>query len=152
MRKEETMYFEEIELHMSHKTVPVEITKEQILSFGTEYDPLLLHTDEVYAKKTRFGGLIAPGVMSFMLVWSRYLKICPFVGEFLAGKSTSMEWFRPVYPGDVLTGTCEVTKLTKRGVKNGIVEVTVSVHNQDGILVLTDVTEIIVNCRPEAVL
>ena len=84
-----------------------------------------------------------------MLVWAEYLKICPFVAEFLAGKSTSMEWHKPVYAGDVLTGTCEVTKLTKRGLKNGIVEVTVFVHNQKGIHVLTDVTEVIVNCRPD---
>ena len=143
------MYFDEIELHMTQKTRPVTITKEQIFAFGKIYDPLPLHTDETYAKNSRFGALIAPGVMSFMLVWAEYLKICPFVGEFLAGKSTSMEWHKPVYAGDVLTGTCEVTKLTKRGTKNGMVEVTVSVHNQEGIHVLTDVTEVIVNCRPD---
>ncbi|MBE5955120.1 MAG: hypothetical protein E7253_01565 [Lachnospiraceae bacterium] len=143
------MFFDDIKLGMSIELESVMITKEQILSFGTQYDPLLLHTDEEYAKTTRFGDLIAPGVMSFMLVWSKYLKVCPFVGNFLAGKSTSMEWHKPVYAGDVLTGTCEVTKLTKRGRKNGIVEVTVSVHNQDGVLVLTDVTEVIVHCNPE---
>jgi len=143
------MYFDEIELHMTQTTFPVHITKEQILSFGNQYDPLLLHTDEEYAKTTRFGDLIAPGVMSFMFVWSEYLKICPFVGEFLAGKSTSMEWHKPVYAGDVLTGTCEVTKLTKKGTRSGIVEVTVKVHNQDGVLVLADVTEVIVYCNPE---
>ncbi len=143
------MYFDEIELHMTHKTGPVLITKEQILSFGTQYDPLLLHTDEDYAKTTHFGDLIAPGVMSFMLVWAEYLKICPYVGEFLAGKSTSMEWHKPVYAGDVLTGNCEVTKLTKRGTKNGVVEVTVSVYNQNGVLVLTDVTEVVVKCNLE---
>lgn len=141
------MYFDEIELHMTHRTPAVHITKEQILSFGNQYDPLLLHTDEDYAKTTRFGDLIAPGVMSFMLVWSEYLKICPFVGNFMAGKSTSMEWHKPVYAGDVLTGICEVTKLTERGRKSGIVEVTVSVYNQNDVLVLTDVTEIIVNSR-----
>ena len=143
------MNFDEIELHMTVKTKPVEIKKEQILSFGFQYDPLLLHTDEDYAKTTRFGDLIAPGVMSFMLVWSEYLRICPFVKNFLAGKSTSMEWHKPVYAGDVLTGICEVTKLVKRGRSNGIVEVTVSVYNQDQALVLTDVTEVIVHCNPD---
>lgn len=142
------MYFDEIELHMTQVTAPVTITKKQILTFGNHYDPLPLHTDEAYAKDTRFGDLIAPGVMSFMLVWSEYLKICPFVDEFLAGKSTSMEWHKPVYAGDILTGNCEVTKLTKRGTKNGVVEVTVYIYNQNGIHVLTDVTEVIVNCSP----
>ena len=143
------MYFDEIKLNMTLETAPVLITKEQILSFGNLYDPLLLHTDEEYAKTTHFGDLIAPGVMSFMLVWAEYLKICPYVGEFLAGKSTSMEWHKPVYAGDILTGRCEVTKLTKRSPKNGTVEVTVSVYNQNGILVLTDVTEVVVKCDPK---
>ena len=143
------MYFDEIDLHMTHKTAAVHITKEQILSFANQYDPLLLHTDEEYAKSTRFGALIAPGVMSFMLVWAEYLKICPFVGQFLAGKSTSMEWHKPVYVDDVLTGICEVTRLEPKGEKKGLVEVTVSVYNQNNVLVLTDVTEIVVHSQPK---
>ena len=44
------MYFDEIKMNMTLETAPVLITKEQILSFGNLYDPLLLHTDEDYAK------------------------------------------------------------------------------------------------------
>jgi acyl dehydratase len=75
------MYFDEIELHMTQKTRPVTITKEQIFAFGKIYDPLPLHTDETYAKNSRFGALIAPGVMSFMLVWAEYLSAVQCLGQ-----------------------------------------------------------------------
>ena len=68
--------------------------------------------------------------------------------ELLAGKSTKIEWFKPVFADDTLTSTCTVSRLTKRNEKNGIVELTFEVLNQNGELVLTDVTEMIVKCKP----
>ena len=65
----------------------------------------------------------------------------------LAGKSTKIEWFKPVFAGDELTAEVAVTNLTERNEKNGIVEITFYVKNQNGDLVLTDVTEMIVKKR-----
>ena len=143
------MYFDDIQLGTAYDLEPVAIKKEQILSFAREYDYIPLHTDEEYAKSTPFGGLIAPGVMSFMLVWTKFIDQDPFAAELIAGKSTKIEWLKPVYPGDVLTGRAEITGKTKRSAKNGIVEVTVSAYNQHGVCVLTDVTEAVVKCRPQ---
>ena len=120
------------------------IKKEKMLEFARDYDNIPLHTDEEYAKSTPFGGLIAPGVMSFMSVWANYLQVSFFGEELLAGKSTKIEWLKPVYAGDVLTGKATITKLTPRSEKNGIVEITIEAYNQNGKLVLTDVTEAIV--------
>lgn len=143
------MYFEDISLHMTLETAPAVIEKEKMLAFAREYDNIPLHTDEEYAKTTHFGGLIAPGVMSFMAVWAKYLEADLFGRELIAGKSTKIEWLKPVYPEDVLTGRAEVTKLTRRNEKNGIVEITIHAFNQKGELVLTNVTEAIVKCRTE---
>ena len=142
------MYFEELKINMSVDIPPAVIEKEKLLDFAYNYDNIPLHTDEEYAKSTHFGGLIAPGVMSFMSVWIKYLEV-DFIGDgLLAGKSTKIEWIKPVYPGDVLTGKAEITNLTRRSEKNGIVEITIIVHNQNGELVLTNVTEGIVKCKP----
>ena len=54
---------------------------------------------------------------------------------------------KPVFADDVLTGKATITNLVKRNAKNGLVEVTIEAYNQDGVLVLTDVTEAIVKCR-----
>ena len=124
------------------------IEKSEMIDFAKRYDNIPLHTDEEYAKSTFFGKLIAPGVMSFMSVWAKYLEIDLAGEELIAGKSTKIEWIKPVFAEDVLTSTCTVSNLTKRNTQNGIVELTIEVFNQNNELVLTDVTEMIVKCRP----
>ena len=147
-KREKVMYFDELKLGMTVETAPAVIKKEKMLAFAYDYDNVPLHTDEEYAKTTPFGRLIAPGVMSFMSVWAKYLEVDFFGKELLAGKSTKIEWHKPVYADDVLTGKVTVTKLVKRNPKNGLAEVTIEVCNQNGELVLTDVTEAIVKCKP----
>ena len=134
---------------MAVETAPAVIKKEKMIDFALDYDNIPLHTDEEYAKTTPFGKLIAPGVMSFMSVWAKYLEVDFFGAELLAGKSTKIEWIKPVFADDVLTGKAEITNLVKRNAKNGLVEITIKAYNQNGELVLTDVTEAIVKCKPQ---
>lgn len=141
------MYFDDIIVGMTVQIAPAVIQKEKMLEFARNYDNIPLHTDEEYAKSTPFGALIAPGVMSFMSVWANYLEVDFFGKELLAGKSTRIEWIKPVYAEDILTGTAEITNLVKRSVRNGLVEITIKAYNQKGELVLVDVTEAIVKCR-----
>ena len=141
------MYFDDLKVGMTVQISPVMIEKEKMLAFARDYDNIPLHTDEEYAKTSPFGALIAPGVMSFMSVWAKYLEVDFFGRELLAGKSTKIEWLKPVYPEDILTGKATVTKLTRRSHKNGIVEITIEARNQHGILVLTNITEAIVKCK-----
>ena len=144
------MYFDDLKLGMTVDIAPALIEREKMLTFAHTYDPIPLHTDEEYAKASPFGRLIAPGVMSFMSVWAKYLEQDFFGRELLAGKSTKIEWIRPVYAEDVLRGRAEITGLLRRSSRNGLVEVTVRAWNQNGDLVLTDVTEAIVKCREAA--
>lgn len=141
------MFFDELEIGMSADIEPVTIEKEKMLAFAKEYDNIPLHTDEEYAKTTPFGQIIAPGVMSFMAVWANYLKVGFFEDQLLAGKSTKMEWFKPVFAGDVLTGKATVTNLVRRSARNGLAEVTIDIYNQNGDLVIKDITEAVVKCK-----
>ena len=143
------MYFEDIQPGTTFKTEPVVIDKEKMLAFAQVYDWIPLHTDEDYAKKTRFGGLIAPGVMTFMSVWAKYLEKDLMGEDLIAGKSTKIEWLKPVYANDSLTGVVEVTALTPRNARNGLVEITIHIYNQKDELVMIDVTEAVVKRRPE---
>lgn len=142
------MYFDDLKEGMSVEIAPAVIEKEKMLAFAREYDHIPLHTDEEYAKTTPFGGVIAPGVMSFMCVWANYLDVSFFDDALIAGKSTKIEWLKPVYAEDVLRSRATVTRLVKRNPKNGLVEITIEAYNQKGELVLTNVTESIVKCRP----
>ena len=141
------MYFDDLKIGMTAEISPAVIEKEKMIAFARDYDNIPLHTDEEYAKTTPFGKLIAPGVMSFMSVWAKYLEADFFGKELLAGKSSRIEWLKPVYADDVLTGKATLTNLTRRNEKNGIVEVTIDAYNQNGELVLTNITEAIVKCK-----
>ena len=141
------MYFDDLKVGMSVQIAPAVIEKEKMIDFARNYDPIPLHTDEAYAAASPFGALIAPGVMSFMSVWAKYLEQDFFGTELLAGKSTKIEWHKPVYAQDVLHGDAEITRLEKRSRRNGIVEITIKAYNQNNVLVLSDVTEAIVKCR-----
>ena len=141
------MYFDDLKIGMTVDTAPALIQKDKMIEFAKDYDNIPLHTDEEYAKTTPFGKLIAPGVMSFMSVWAKYLEVSFFKDSLLAGKSTKIEWIKPVFADDVLSGKVTITNLIKRNEKNGIVEVTVEAYNQNGELVLKNVTEAIVKCR-----
>ena len=142
------MYFDDLKIGMTVNIPSTVIEKEKMIAFAKDYDNIPLHTDEEYAKATPFGKLIAPGVMSFMSVWVKYLEVDFFGKELLAGKSTKIEWIKPVYANDVLSGKATITNTVKRNSKNGLVEVSIDVYNQNGELVLKDITEAIVKCRP----
>ncbi|MBR6783320.1 MAG: MaoC family dehydratase N-terminal domain-containing protein [Clostridia bacterium] len=143
------MYFDDLKTGMTAEIAPAVIEKEKMVDFACTYDNIPLHTDEEYAKTTPFGKLIAPGVMSFMSVWAKYLEVDFFGEELLAGKSTKIEWLKPVFADDVLIGRATVTNLVRRNAKNGLAEITIEVRNQKGELVLTNITEAIVKCRTE---
>jgi len=138
------LYFEDIRLNMTRETSRIRIEKEKMLAFARDYDPIPLHTDEAYAKSTRFGELIAPGVMAFMSVWAKYVEEIDFIGEqLIAGSSTKIEWFSPVFAGDELFGRATVTALSPRNPYNGTAEITIEVFNQNNAMVLRDVTEVV---------
>ena len=141
------MCFNDLKLGMTVEIAPAVIEKQKMLDFARIYDPIPLHTDEAYAKASPFGQLIAPGVMSFMSVWAKYLEVDLFGEELLAGKSTKIEWHKPVFAEDVLTGKATITNLVQRNPRNGLVEITIEAYNQNGVHVLSNVTEAVVKCK-----
>lgn len=141
------MFFEDLEVGMVKTLNPVVIDKDDMLDFATKYDNVPLHTDEEYAKTTRFGKLIAPGVMSFMIVWAKYLEDDFFGEELIAGASTKIEWFKPTFAEDELTGVVTVVRMVERNSYNGLVELNFDITNQSGDLVIKTSVEAIVKRR-----
>lgn len=143
------MYLEDIKLGSELTVENIVIEKEEMLDFAKKYNPVKIHTDEDFAKLSRFGELIAPGMLSFLSVWAQYVEI-DFAGEdLIAGKSTAVEWMKPVFADDVLRGTAKVTGLSFRNEHNGVMTVTIDVFNQKDEKVLTSVVESIVKRRPK---
>ena len=145
-----SMYFEDFTIGQVLKANNVKIDKEKILAFAKEYDPLPIHLDEEHARQTGFGGLIAPGVMSLMLVWAEYAKMNIWGDALVAGKQTCITWFAPVYAGDILHGSASVTGKRRKKNNTGVLEIMVEIFNQNGILVITDISKLVIRCRDQA--
>lgn len=138
------MFFDDLVIGTRLNIDPVKIDKDEMLSFSKRYNNIPIHTDEEYAKTTKFGQIIASGMMSFLVIWAEYVRL-DFAGDqLIAGKSSKIEWFAPVFAGDELHSVAEITDLRPRNSYNGIMEVTISVYNRRDELVLTNVTESIV--------
>ena len=134
------MYLEDIKPGSELTVENIVIRKEEMLDFARKYDPVKIHTDEDFAKLSRFGDLIAPGMLSFLSVWGQYVEL-DFAGEdLIAGKSIA---------DDVLRGVARVTGIAFRNDFNGIMTVTIDVFNQKDEKVLTSVVESIVKRRPK---
>jgi acyl dehydratase len=68
-------------------------------------DPNPLWVDEEYAKKTRWGGIIAPPTFLYSVIHPSGMQAggLPGVHAFHAGND--WEWYKPIWLGDVITGT-----------------------------------------------
>lgn len=141
------MYLNDLKIGMTMTTKSVAVRREDMLRFANKYNPAPIHTDEEFARKTKFGDIIAAGMMSFLLVWAKYIEEDFFGTELIAGKSTRVEWARPVFADDILTGKAEITDIIPRNERNGIAVLQLDVYNQNNEIVLTSTTEAVVRCR-----
>ncbi len=138
------MYFEDFHIGQTWPVDSFIITDEQVIDFASNYDPLPIHLDAEYAKTTRFGGIIASGVMTFMLFWKQFLEQHdPFGNELVAGMKNNMQWPAPVRSGDCLHGEVVVASLTRRNARYGVVWIELKAYNQDGLHVMSGGAEML---------
>ncbi len=141
------MFFEALRTGMHRDLEPVRVEEDKMLAFAKEFNPAPIHTDPEYAAGTPFGRVIAPGMLSFLLCWAKYIEADFFGDELIAGKSTLVEWEKPVFAGDLLTGHAEITALTPKN-RSGIAELTLTASNQNGEIVLRSVTQAVIRRMP----
>src|ERR1700726_3748090 len=99
---------------------------------GLTGDHYPLHTDEEYAKTTRFGTRIAHGPLTFALAVG-LVGMSGFYGNAVTAlvEVKSLRALKPVIPGDTLKVHAEVVELSEaRNPKYGTVQVNYSVRNQ----------------------
>ncbi|MBO5249083.1 MAG: MaoC family dehydratase N-terminal domain-containing protein [Clostridia bacterium] len=143
------MYLDDFVIGTELEIPSVEIDPSEMVQFAKRYDPFTVHLDRQYAERSRFGDLISPGLYSFLVVWKQFVDCNLFGDELVAGKSTKVEWFKPVYGGDVLSGKARIVNVTRRNPYNGIAEIVIEVRNQNREIVLVDRTEAVVLYRPK---
>lgn len=125
------------------------VTEEEILEFGRRFDPQPIHTDPVAAKDGAFGGLVAPGCLTFAIRNALHNQL-PVRPALYAGLGLDQMLLpNPVRPGDVLALEVEVleARRSKSRPETGVVQTRQAVVNQDGATVLTMDAKMIVRAR-----
>lgn len=108
-----------------------EFTEARIIRFAEKYDPQIFHMDPVAAKDSIFGALCASGWHT-TAVWmrlnvqsmARIIQTCMERGETppVFGPSPGFEnlrWATPVFAGDVIAYTAEITGIRPLASKPG---------------------------------
>ena len=131
------MYFEEFTLGRKWDIGAINIPSEMMLDYASKYDSAPIHMDDEVGKKSIFGEIIAPGTMTGMLLWRKWLLDYKPLGHFIAGVSSYNDWYKPVKAGDVITGTAEVAYVEERNEYNGLVRIKIDGYNQNGEHVIT---------------
>jgi acyl dehydratase len=132
-------YWEDLTPGSTRTLGSVSPTKEQILSFASQFDPQPFHLDEAAAQASVFGSLCASGwhtcAMAMRLMVDNFLSEAASLGS---PGLESLKWLKPVFPGDTLT--LSHTILESRPMASrpnvGLVRTVWAMHNQHGDQVL----------------
>lgn len=128
----------------------LQVEKEKIIAFATEFDPQPFHLDEIAAQSTIFGGLAASGWHTAALTIRLILDsdINPAGGLVGAGVE-ELRWPQPVRPGDVLRVECEILDVrpSKSRPESGLVKVRSTTFTHKDEVVLFFVGNLVVQCR-----
>lgn len=144
-------FFEDIKPGDTFHTAEAEVTADDIVRFGREFDPQPFHTDAVAAKASFFGGLVASGWHTAGISMRLMVQSEMRLDEGVIGQGVeSVRWPRPVYPGDRLEVECRVEeKHEKTGrIDYGTVRLRCITRNQDGRIVQDMVANLLVKRRP----
>jgi acyl dehydratase len=133
-------YFEDFRVgERALATAEYVVTEEEIIEFGTRFDPQPFHTDPVAARASIFGSLVASSVHLFAISvsFSRHL------GEPTAAVSAlgfdDMRMLAPVRPGDRLSLRSETlgARRSQSRPDCGVVETRSELFNQADEAVMT---------------
>jgi acyl dehydratase len=116
------------------------LTREMIVSWAREFDPLPFHLDEEAAKKSLLGGLAASGwqtgALTLRLLGDTFLNTIAAAGGL---GFSDLKWKKPVMVGDTILPTATIASLRRSShhPERGIMTLDLVVKNQKGEEVMT---------------
>ncbi|SFZ83110.1 Acyl dehydratase [Devosia enhydra] len=130
----------------------IRVTRDMIIGFATQFDPLPFHLDEEAARKSLLGGLAASGWQTGALSL-RLLHEGPLatIAGLRIGAVNGLKWRKPVLVDDTITGKATIVALRPEHARpNGIAVFGLDIANQHGDSVMTLEIDIVVARKPAA--
>lgn len=124
------MKFDEFTIGLVFKTNSSTLTKEDIMSFASEFDPQYMHVDEKKANEGRFNGIIASGIHTLAISFKLWIEQDIYGDDIIAGTGmNNIKFIKPVYPGDELYTIVEIIDKKKMKKEAGIITALLSTYN-----------------------
>jgi acyl dehydratase len=145
------LYFEDTEIGTSCTAGPYLVTKNEIILFAKQYDPVPRHLDEEAAARSVFGGLTASSAHTFSIFILLTTRLQPRL-HVLAGMGwDELRLPNAVRPGDELDLESTVLEMRESKSKSdrGIVRTRVHLRNQRRETVMECYSNILVARRPD---
>ncbi len=117
---------------------PTHVTADDIVAFARQFDPQPFHLDAVAATGTAFGELVASGWHTAAMTMRMMLLSVPEMeGGMIGRRIESIDWPRPVRPGDTLSTFSEILHLRATGnPARGLMRLRTETKNQNGDVVM----------------
>lgn len=133
-------YFEDYVEGDVHTFGSIAVEADEIIAFAKRFDPQNFHVDPAAAKDTPFGGLIASGWHTAVLMMRLYVDhYLTHVASLGSPGLDELRWIKPVRPGDLLSVRVTVLKArpSKSKPDRGVVTSFVEIFNQAHDVVMT---------------
>jgi acyl dehydratase len=136
----ERRHFEDLQLGEVIELGQTKVSKQMILEFAREFDPLPFHLDEKAAKASLLGGLASSGWQTGAL--SLRMLVDNFLGKIASAGGlgfTDLKWKTPVMVDDTIGGRATISELrrSKTHPQWGIVGIDFDIRNQKNQQVMT---------------
>jgi len=152
------MYWEDVEIGARRDLGSYTFSEDEIIRFGSKYDPQAFHIDPEAARRSPFGGIIASGWHT-AAIWMK-LAIAerargggasPLLRAGVSPGYQDMRWLKPVRPGTTLHYSSEIVGKVelKSRPSHGIVLSLNRARNDDGELVFEFTGKGLVQRRPQ---
>ncbi|MDI1319109.1 MAG: MaoC family dehydratase [bacterium] len=144
-------FFEDLKTGDKFNTAEHEVTAEEIMAFGRQFDPQPFHTDPAAARATLFGQLVASGwhtaAVSMRLMVQGEMNLD---GGVIGQGVDELRWPRPVLPGDRLRVVMEVAGLKPAPTRpdRGLIRLRCRTFNQHGKTVQDMTASLLIARRP----
>ncbi|HMT15152.1 MAG TPA: MaoC family dehydratase [Aestuariivirga sp.] len=129
------LHFEDFHAGQVFVLGPYEMTEAAIIAFAREFDFQPFHLDKAAAEQSVLGSLSASGWHTASAMTRMMCDAVYSHAEILGSSGIEeMKWLKPVFPGDVLTGTMTITGTRRSASKPemGVVTFDAFVQDQHG--------------------
>jgi len=146
-------HFEDLSLGEKVALGSTTVSREMIIGWAREFDPLPFHLDEAVAKQSLLGGLAASGwqtgALTLRLLGDGFLNHIAAAGGL---GFSDLKWKKPVMVGDTISATATITGLrrSKGHPDRGVLTLDLFVVNQKGQEVMTMTIANLIEARAPA--